>query len=165
MSVITLNFIPLHMAILPGFYTYVVMQSKTVVKSYTPNAVRCMGLSQTPGSPCIPLVFFNDTNPLKTDIKGMNGNDKLGRNTVLRLSITWESHIGRRNALDQASQRFMFRSKLFGKNYFKFNRTGEGCSLFCFYLNGYFPSGLLNLFFTGARIYLKFRFFCCFFRF
>lgn len=61
-GIITLNFIPLHMAIHPGFYTYVVMQSKTVVKTYAPNAVRCMGLRQTSGSSNIPLVFFNDTN-------------------------------------------------------------------------------------------------------
>ena len=64
----TIGIIPLHIAIHPGFYTYVVMQSKTVVKAHAPNAVRCMGLGQTPGSPCIPLVFFNDTNPFKTDI-------------------------------------------------------------------------------------------------
>lgn len=154
-GIIALNFIPLHMAIYPGFYTYVIMQSKTVVNAYAPNAVCGMGLRQTPGSSNIPLIFFNDMNPFKTDIKGMNRNDKLSRNTVVRITIPGESHICRRNALDQASQRFMFRSKLFGKNHVKFDRAGKGCSLFGFYFNNYFPSGLPDLFFTYARIDLK----------
>lgn len=69
-GIITLNFIPLHMAIHPGFYTYVVMQSKTVVKAYAPNAVRCMGLRQTPGSSNIPLVFSMTRIPLKQTSRG-----------------------------------------------------------------------------------------------
>lgn len=141
-GIITLNFIPLHMAIHPGFYTYVVMQSKTVVKAYAPNAVRCMGLRQTPGSSNIPLVFFNDTNPFKTDIQGMNRNDKLSRNTVVRIPITRKIHICGRETFDHPAQSFMFCGKLFRENHVKFDRAGKGRSLFCFYCNSYFPSGL-----------------------
>lgn len=164
-GIITLNFIPLHMAIHPGFYTYVVMQSKTVVKTYAPNAVRCMGLRQTPGSSNIPLVFFNDTNSFKTDIQRMDGNEKMCGNSMCRISIPGESHICRRNAFNNSSQSFMFRSKMFRKNNVKFDRAGEGRSQFGFHFNGYFPSRLLDLFFTGTRIYPKFSFFCCFFCF
>ena len=130
-GIITLNFIPLHMAIHPGFYTYVVMQSKTVVKTYAPNAVRCMGLRQTSGSSNIPLVFFNDTNSFKTDIQRMDGNEKLCGNSMCRISIPGESHICRRNAFNHSSQSFMFRSKMFRKNNVKFDRAGEGRSPDC----------------------------------
>ena len=87
----------------------------------------------------------------------MNGNDKLSRYAVVRISITRKIHICGRETFDHPSQSFMFRSKLFRENHVKFDRAGEGCSLFGFHFNGYFPSRLLDLFFTGARIYPKFN--------
>ncbi|QHV66415.1 hypothetical protein DMI80_11190 [Akkermansia muciniphila] len=48
----------------------------------------------------------------------------------------------------------MFCSKQSWKNYVKFDRTGEGYSLFSFHLNNNF-SRLLDLFFIYVRIYLK----------
>ena len=154
-SVITLNLIPLHVPVFPGFYADIVVLVKTIVDTYTPDAVRRMSLSQASGSSCIAFVFFNYIDPVKTDVQGMDGDEKLGGNSMCRISIPWKSHICRRNAFNHPAQSFMFRSKMFRENHVKFNRAGEGCSLFCFHFNGYFPSGLLNLFFTGARIYLK----------
>ena len=76
---------------------------------------------------------------------------------MCRISIPGESHICRRNAFNNSSQSFMFRSKMFRKNNVKFDRAGEGRSQFGFHFNGYFPSRLLDLFFTGTRIYPKFN--------
>lgn len=149
-SVITLNFIPLHVPVLSGFYADIVVLVKTIVDAYTPDAVRRMSLCQASGSSCIAFVFFNYIDSVKTDVQGMDGDEKL-----CRISIPGESHIYRRNAFNHPAQSFMFRSKMFRENHVKFNRAGEDCSLFCFHFNGYFPSGLLNLFFTGARMYLK----------
>lgn len=81
----------------------------------------------------------------------MNGNDKLSRYAVVRISITRKIHICGRETFDHPSQSFMFRSKLFRENHVKFDRAGEGCSLFGFHFNGYFPSGLLDLFFYWRK--------------
>lgn len=67
----------------------------------------------------------------------MNGNDKLSRYAVVRISITRKIHICGRETFDHPSQSFMFRSKLFRENHVKFDRAGEGCSLFGFHFNGY----------------------------
>lgn len=150
-SVITLNLIPLHVPVFPGFYADIVVLVKTIVDAYTPDAVRRMSLSQASGSSCIAFVL----DPVKTDVQGMDGNEKLGGNSMCRISIPGESHICRRNAFNHLAQSFMFRSKIFRENHVKFDRAGEGRSLFGFHFNGYFPSGLLDLFFTGTRIYLK----------
>lgn len=56
-SVITLNLIPLHVPVFPGFYADIVVLVKTIVDTYTPDAVRRMSLSQASGSSCIAFVF------------------------------------------------------------------------------------------------------------
>ncbi len=69
-SVITLNLIPLHVPVFPGFYADIVVLVKTIVDTYTPDAVRRMSLSQASGSSCIAFVFFNYIDPVKTDVQG-----------------------------------------------------------------------------------------------
>ena len=78
-SVITLNLIPLHVPVFPGFYADIVVLVKTIVDTYTPDAVRRMSLSQASGSSCIAFVFFNYIDPVKTDVQGMDGDEKAGR--------------------------------------------------------------------------------------
>lgn len=71
------------------------------------------------------------------------------------ISILGKPHIPCGSPICQSPHFFMFGSKLFGKDHFKFNRCRQSDPLVGFHFNDYITR-LLNLFLADRRIYFKF---------